>query len=138
LCEVCSRGKRIQKDNIALCKTPVLPLRNTGFRNNRMENTMTDHRLPHSTVSGSLWTAVVAALLASAPISPAAADGSSTGSLQDLQSRCGTVLAEPGFASGAASAACQSYNASHVNEMNGERGPGPHASGEYPHRINPN
>ncbi len=97
---------------------------------------MTDYRLRYSTVSGTLCTAVAAAFLASAPIDSAAADGSATGSLQDLQAQCGTVLTQPGFASGAAAAACQSYNAS--DGANGERGPSPRASGEYPRGRDPN
>lgn len=102
---------------------------------------MTDHRLPYSTVSGPLCTAVAAAFLASAPINSAAAagsEGAATGFLQDLQAQCGTVLAQPGFASGAAAAACQSYDASHASGANGERGPGLRANGEYPHGPNPN
>jgi hypothetical protein len=96
-----------------------------------MENTMTDHRLPYSTVSASLCAAIAAAFLASAPISSAAAagsagsEGASTGNLQDLQAQCGTVLAQPGFASGADAAACQGYVASHMRGMNGESNHGP-------------
>ncbi len=102
---------------------------------------MTHHRLPYSTVSGTLCTAVAAAFLASAPISSAAAAGSNaaTGGLTDLPAQCDTVIAQPGFASGAVMAACQGYDASYVYGMNGgERGPAPYADSEYPYGPNPN
>ena len=101
---------------------------------------MTAHRLRFSTVSASLCTAVAAVFLASAPISSAAAAGSNaaTGGLEDLQSQCGTLLAQPGFASGATLAACQGYASAYGQGdassygMNSEPGPG-----EYPARSNP-
>lgn len=99
---------------------------------------MNHHGLRRSTVGGALCAVVAAAFLASAPIDSAAADGSATGSLQDLQAQCGTVLAQPGFASGAAAAACQSYNASYADGANGERRASPRASGEYPRSRDPN
>lgn len=102
---------------------------------------MTHHRLPYSTVSGTLCTAVAAAFLALAPLNSAAAAGgdAATGGLTDLPSQCRTVIAQPGFASGAVMAACQGYDASYAYGMNGgERGPGLYAYSEYPYGPNPN
>jgi len=67
---------------------------------------MTDHRLSRSTVGGLLAAGLGAALLAASP-GAAWADGSSNSSLNDLRADCGTILATPGFANGATSAACQ-------------------------------